>query len=85
MNVVARNPGAAGSEIGRSPARLMAHRAVTGRGKYVDDLILPRMADGAYVRRPPTHHRQEFPGRSRAGVTRLFGGFRDQFGFVLFR
>ena len=43
MDFVARNPGAVGSEIGRSPIRLMARRAVEGRGKYVDDLVLPRM------------------------------------------
>ena len=55
MDVVARNPGAVGSEIGRSPARLMARRAVEGRGKYVDDLVLPRMVDVTYVRSPYAH------------------------------
>ena len=55
MDFVARNPGAVGSEIGRSPIRLMARRAVEGRGKYVDDLVLPRMVDVTYVRSPYAH------------------------------
>ncbi|MEC7490613.1 MAG: xanthine dehydrogenase family protein molybdopterin-binding subunit [Pseudomonadota bacterium] len=55
MDVAARNPGAVGSEIGRSPARLMARRAVEGRGRYVDDLVLPRMLDVAYIRSPFAH------------------------------
>ena len=55
MDAVDRNPGAVGAEIGRSPARLMARRAVEGRGKYVDDLVLPRMVDVTYVRSPYAH------------------------------
>lgn len=49
------DPAAAGTEIGKSPARLMARRAVEGRGHYVDDLVLPRLADVAYVRSPYAH------------------------------
>lgn len=49
------SPAAPDSEIGRSPARLMARRAVEGRGRYVDDLVLPRVADVAYVRSPFAH------------------------------
>lgn len=30
-------------------------RAVEGRGKYVDDLVLPRMVDVTYVRSPYAH------------------------------
>ncbi|MFT5487355.1 MAG: carbon-monoxide dehydrogenase large subunit, partial [Alphaproteobacteria bacterium] len=49
------DPAATGTEIGKSPARLMARRAVEGRGTYVDDLVLPRLADVAYVRSPYAH------------------------------
>ena len=46
------DPATAGTEIGKSPARLMARRAVEGRGTFVDDLVLSRLADVAYVRSP---------------------------------
>ena len=49
------DPAAAGTEIGKSPTLLMARRAVEGRGSYVDDLVLPRLADVAYVRSPYAH------------------------------
>ena len=49
------DPATAGTEIGKSPARLMARRAVEGRGTFVDDLALPRLADVAYVRSPYAH------------------------------
>ena len=49
------DPAAAGGEIGKSRARLMARRAVEGRGRYVDDLVLPRLVDVAFVRSPHPH------------------------------
>ena len=49
------DPAAPGQEIGKSPSRLMAHRAVEGRGRYVDDLVLPRMVDAAFIRSPFAH------------------------------
>lgn len=55
MDGTGPSPDAPGSEIGKSPARLMARRAVEGRGHYVDDLVLPRVADVAYVRSPFAH------------------------------
>ena len=55
MDQATRDPGATGTEIGKSPARLMARRAVEGRGTFVDDLVLPRLADVAYVRSPYAH------------------------------
>ena len=55
MDGTGPSPAAPGSEIGKSPARLMARRAVEGRGRYVDDLVLPRVADVAYVRSPFAH------------------------------
>ena len=33
----------------------MARRAVEGRGRYVDDLVLPRMVDAAFIRSPFAH------------------------------
>lgn len=49
------DPGATGTDIGKSRSRLMARRAVEGRGRYVDDLILPRLVDVAYLRSPYAH------------------------------
>ncbi len=55
MNGTSPDPGTLGNEIGKSPPRLMARRAVEGRGRYVDDLILPRLVDVAYLRSPYAH------------------------------
>ena len=44
-----------GMLVGSSPSRLMARRAVSGRGRHVEDLALPRMTDAAYVRSPFAH------------------------------
>ena len=43
--------------IGRSVARPNARRLVEGRGVYVDDVALPRMAHVVYVRCPHAHAR----------------------------
>ena len=48
-------PSASGSPIGKSPARIMAQRAVEGRGHHVDDLAMSRMVEVAYVRSPFAH------------------------------
>jgi len=55
MVVAARNLTTAKSEIGKSHPRLMARRAVEGRGRHVDDLSLPRTVEVAYVRSPFAH------------------------------
>ena len=55
MDVAARNLTTANSEIGKSHPRLMARRAVEGRGRHVDDLSLPRTVEVAYVRSPFAH------------------------------
>ena len=47
-------------EIGKSPPRLMAQRAVKGRGRYVDDLTLPRVLEIAFVRSPFAHANIEY-------------------------
>lgn len=45
------------SYIGRSVPRPNARRLVAGRGSYVDDLRLPRMAHVAFLRSPHAHAR----------------------------
>ena len=55
MDGFTRDPETAGGAIGKSPARLMARRAVEGRARHVDDLALPRTVDVAYVRSPFAH------------------------------
>ena len=55
MAATARDPGAADSAIGTSPARLMARRAVEGRGRHVDDVTPARTVEVAYVRSPYAH------------------------------
>jgi carbon-monoxide dehydrogenase large subunit len=45
------------SYIGRSVTRPQARRLAQGRGQYVDDIVLPRMAHVAYVRSPHAHAR----------------------------
>jgi aerobic carbon-monoxide dehydrogenase large subunit len=55
MDGFTRDPETAGGAIGKSPARLMARRAVEGRARHVDDLTLPRTVDVAYVRSPFAH------------------------------
>jgi aerobic carbon-monoxide dehydrogenase large subunit len=45
------------SYIGRSVPRPNARKLVEGRGRYVDDVSLPRMAHVAFVRSPHAHAR----------------------------
>ena len=45
------------SYIGRTLSRTGAKRAVAGRGRYTDDLMLPRMLHSAFVRSPYAHAR----------------------------
>ena len=45
------------SYIGRSVPRPNLHRLTQGRGQYVSDVTLPRMAHVAYVRSPHAHAR----------------------------
>ncbi len=46
-----------GSLVGRSIPRPNARRLIEGRGKYVDDIVLPRMVHAAFVRSPHAHAR----------------------------
>jgi len=45
------------SYIGRSVTRPNAKRLLNGRGKYVTDIVLPRMLHAAFVRSPYAHAR----------------------------
>jgi aerobic carbon-monoxide dehydrogenase large subunit len=47
--------GAEHGYVGRSMARLEAKAAVAGRGRYTDDIELPRMLHAAFVRSPYAH------------------------------
>ena len=62
------------SYIGRSVPRPNLQRLTQGRGQYVSDVTLPRMAHVAFVRSPHAHARiktiasragEEIPGRDR--------------------
>jgi carbon-monoxide dehydrogenase large subunit len=41
--------------IGKSSPRADAARLLQGRGKFVDDVTLPRMVHAAFVRSPKPH------------------------------
>jgi carbon-monoxide dehydrogenase large subunit len=43
------------SYIGRTLSRAGARRAVAGRGRYTDDITLPRMLNAAFLRSPHAH------------------------------
>ena len=43
------------SYIGRSVPRERAKKLLEGKGKYVDDILLPRMVHLSYVRSPYAH------------------------------
>ena len=45
------------SYVGRTLSRAGATRAVAGRGRYTDDISLPRMLHAAFVRSPHAHAR----------------------------
>ena len=63
MKIVEDNPSALtaldrpNSYIGRSVPRPNLTRLTEGRGQYVSDVVLPRMAHVAYVRSPHAHAR----------------------------
>ena len=45
------------SHIGRSLSRTSARRTVAGRGRYTDDISLPRTVHAAFLRCPHAHAR----------------------------
>ena len=67
----ATNPNAATSGsgyrwIGQSMKRVEDPRLLTGRGKYIDDVVLPNMAHAAVLRSPHAHARIKSIDTSRA-------------------
>ena len=52
--------------IGQSMKRVEDPRLLTGRGRYIDDLVLPRMAHAAVLRSPHAHARIKSIDTSRA-------------------
>ena len=67
-----------GSLVGRSIPRPNARRLIEGRGKYVDDIVLPRMLHAAFARSPHAHARiLHIDARAAAaapGVARVLTG-----------
>ncbi|MEM0908146.1 MAG: xanthine dehydrogenase family protein molybdopterin-binding subunit [Pseudomonadota bacterium] len=66
------------SYIGRSIPRPDARRLLEGRGRYVDDVALPRMLHAAFVRSPYAHARiveiDASAARSHPGVVSVYTG-----------
>jgi carbon-monoxide dehydrogenase large subunit len=56
MSAAADSPGA-GRYIGRGLPRPGARRLLAGRGRYTDDVVLPRMLHAAFLRSPYAHAR----------------------------
>ena len=56
MSAVADSPGA-GRYIGRGLPRPGAKRLLAARGRYTDDVVLPRMLHAAFLRSPYAHAR----------------------------
>jgi carbon-monoxide dehydrogenase large subunit len=64
--------------VGESIPRVEDRRILTGRGKYVDDLIFPKMLHAAFVRSPFAHARIKSidvsAARATPGVVAVFTG-----------
>ncbi|HUK06765.1 MAG TPA: xanthine dehydrogenase family protein molybdopterin-binding subunit [Stellaceae bacterium] len=76
-------PRGAANGIGQPVLRKEDVRLLTGRGRYVDDFVLPRMAHAAFVRSPHAHARIRAVEKSAAlavpGALAVFVGadYRD--------
>jgi aerobic carbon-monoxide dehydrogenase large subunit len=68
----------ASSPVGRSFPRAEASRLAAGRGRYTDDLVLPRMVHVAFVRSPHAHARirrmETAEAQAMPGVVRIVTG-----------
>ncbi|MEQ1647230.1 MAG: xanthine dehydrogenase family protein molybdopterin-binding subunit [Hyphomicrobiaceae bacterium] len=73
-----RNIDLPNSYIGKSVPRPSIAKLVQGRGQYVDDIVLPRMAHVAFVRSPHAHAEiasiDVAAALKRPGVLRVFTG-----------
>ncbi|NNU80336.1 xanthine dehydrogenase family protein [Halovulum dunhuangense] len=78
MNIPFGNPDRPNSYIGKTVPRPNAGRLVEGRGRYVDDITLPRMTHVVFVRSPHAHARITGIDAAEAlkakGVLRVFTG-----------
>ncbi|MBV7396586.1 xanthine dehydrogenase family protein molybdopterin-binding subunit [Mameliella sediminis] len=78
MTIAFGNPDRPNSYIGKTVPRPNAGKLVQGRGRYVDDIVLPRMVHVAFVRSPFAHARitgVDLEEASRVkGVLRIFTG-----------
>jgi len=72
------NPDRPNSYIGKTVPRPNAGKLVQGRGRYVDDIVLPRMVHVAFVRSPFAHARigriDTEEAKSVKGVLRVLTG-----------
>ena len=55
MTIQFNNPDRPNSYIGKTVPRPNATKLVQGRGRYVDDIVLPRMLHVAFARSPLAH------------------------------
>ncbi|RFC63534.1 xanthine dehydrogenase family protein molybdopterin-binding subunit [Fulvimarina endophytica] len=78
MTIRFEDPNRPNSYIGRTVPRPNAGRLVKGRGRYVDDILLPRMVHVAFVRSPYAHARiaaiETSQAKSLSGVLAVFTG-----------
>jgi len=78
MTINFGNPDRPNSYIGKTVPRPNAARLVQGRGRYVDDITLPRMLHVAFVRSPHAHARivsiDTAAAAAMDGVRRIFTG-----------
>lgn len=78
MTVRFGNPDRPNSYIGKTVPRPNAGRLVEGRGRYVDDISLPRMVHVVFVRSPFAHAKilgiDAEEAKSVKGVLRIFTG-----------
>lgn len=78
MTIPFNNPDRPNSYIGKTVPRPNATKLVQGRGRYVDDIVLPRMLHVAFSRSPVAHAKigEIDLGEAKAvkGVLRIFTG-----------
>lgn len=78
MTINFGNPDRPNSYIGKTVPRPNAGKLVQGRGRYVDDIVLPRMAHVVFVRSQLAHARivsiDTEEARAVKGVLRIFTG-----------
>ncbi len=78
MTIQFGNPDRPNSYIGKTVPRPNAEKLVQGRGRYVDDIVLPRMVHVAFVRSPLAHARitgiDTEAAKAVKGVLRVFTG-----------